>query len=130
MTALMTFLSTKLGIAASGLVASVILWITAKAFPAFAVRKLSEQLNKLFESKDPDFKEWLLATVKYAEKKFPDRGAGKQRMDFVVKLLTMGFSKYLKADQIMVIVSGIEEAIFRMDDELKKTLKEKSPFPI
>lgn len=108
---------------------SLLLWILAKSLPSFAARKAAQALENLLKTSDSDFKEWLLATVKYAEKKFPNRGEGKQRLAFAVKLLTMNLSKFLKQDQIEKIMTAIEEAIYLMDEELKKAIEKNKPAP-
>ena len=124
MEAISAFFAGKLAWVIGGLGVMALFPLIRKALGKFVSKQVGSQLGKLLDpnTSDPKEKELIrdavLALVKLAEYKIPDKGMGREKYEAVahslVKMIPI-LSKY--EDKIAEL---IEEAVNKMDEELKK----------
>ena len=124
MEAISAFFAGKLAWVIGGLGVMALFPLIRKALGKFVSKQVGSQLGKLLDpnTSDPKEKELIrdavLALVKLAEYKIPDKGKGQEKYEAVahslVKMIPI-LSKY--EDKIAEL---IEEAVNKMDEELKK----------
>ena len=118
MSALLAALKAKgIGIAI-GAGSVLVLGLLARIVPNLVSKHFSKYLDKALDVEKPEDKELVLALVKWAEIKFPDRGKGQERFKLAAEKL-VGLLPFLKGKEAK-IAQMIEEAVWRMDEELKK----------
>ena len=102
-----------------GVVAAIL--ALKKLAPGFVSKQVGSFLDIRLKTDDPVDKELAMAIVKWAEHKIPDRGMGRERYELAAKKLVeyMPFLKGRDSD----LADIIEEAVARMDEELKKRSK-------
>lgn len=127
MTAIKTWLiQNGLSLLLGGAGLGAVLLLAKKVLPGYLAGLMGKQLTKL-ESKFPEDKDLILALVKWAEKKIPERGQGKERMALVAAKLVQMFPVLKKQESLIAEV--VEEAVWRMDEELKKQGQQEPPAP-
>lgn len=124
MEAFIAILASKLGLAGAGLGAGLALMLGKRFLPGFLAKHASAELIKLLNpnTTDPKEKELIhavvVALVRLAEYKIPDRGAGAARYQAVAnKLCALVPVLHGQEDRIKEL---IEAGVAAVDDELKK----------
>lgn len=102
-----------LGAGVAGLVALLV-----KVAPGYLAKQVGASLDKSLNLSNPSDREFAMAVVKWVETKIPDRGMGGERYKLAAsKLVAMFPVLASQQDSIRIL---IEEAVNRMDEELKK----------
>lgn len=105
-------------LALGALGAGAIFMALRKLLPDFLAKLVSGQVDRLLAAKDPEDKALVLAIVKWAEAKIPDRGLGHERYMLAADKLVAMFPALAKNRDDLAAI--IEEGVARMDEELKK----------
>lgn len=98
----------------------------AAAFPLirrFVLKQIEKYVGKNLEnfidSSKPEDRELVLALVKWAEKKIPEKGAGTEKYDLVAKKLSSLFPLLKQYEE--KVSELIEDAVLKLNEELQKS---------
>ena len=111
-------ISTKGGAAALS-VGLAAFFLAAKKFaPGLIAKQFGKFLDQKLSIQDSVDRDLILAIVKWAENKCPDRGKGSERYELAARKVVYYFP--FLAGREADLKAIIEEAVARMDEELKK----------
>ena len=118
MEALLSLIGAKAGTIGVGIGLAAILGLGVKIVPKLIHSYIGKKMHNLFDGKLPEDRELILAVVKWAEKKIPNKGEGRHRYELVADKLISIFPILAKNRRVMADL--IEQAVIAMDEELKE----------
>jgi len=97
------------------------LMLAKRTLPKLAAKWAGKQVSKALASQDKDDRELVLALVRWAEKKIPGPGKGKEKLALVTdKIVSMFPLSDRNKGNVREI---IEESVYKMKEELGKYSK-------
>lgn len=118
MMAILALLKAKAAFAAAGMGGAALAVLISRIVPSLVGKWADKYLGKALDVSNPDDKELVLALVKWAEKRVPESGQGKEKFAAVsAKIVAMMPVMKRYEDRLTVL---IEESVEKLNQELKK----------